>query len=335
MLRFAVRRVLLAVLTLIAISITTFALFFAGPANPAASMCGVRGCSTAEQARINDWLGLDRPITEQYVDFMKGIFVGRKIGEGSTIGGGVVIDCPAPCLGVSFRNNEPVMDILQRSLPITVSIVLGAAVVYWFVGIGLGMISAIRRGTVFDKTAVGFSLTFASMQIFFLGPVLLLLLVYNTGILSRPIWVSPAESPGRWFAGMLIPWVTLGLINSAQYARLSRAQMLETLSEDFVRTARAKGLPTRVVHLRHAFRASITPIVTIAGLDLAAQLGGVVITESVFGFFGLGRQAILAVNNLNLPIIMAIVMLAAVLIVIANLVVDMLYAVIDPRVRLS
>ncbi|HEX6871082.1 MAG TPA: ABC transporter permease [Micromonosporaceae bacterium] len=335
MLRFLVRRTLLAVLTLVAISITTFGLFFAGPANPAASMCGTKSCSAQDQARINDWLGLDRPIFEQYTDFMKGIFVGRKIGEGSTLANGLTIDCPAPCLGVSFRSNEPVMSILSRAVPITVSIVVGAAVVYWLVGIGLGMVSAIRRGTVLDRTAVGFSLTFASMQIFFLGPVLLLLLVYNTDLLKYPSWVPPTEDPVAWFKGMLLPWITLGLINSASYARLSRAQMLETLSEDFIRTARAKGLSARVVNMRHAFRASITPLVTIAGLDLAGQLGGVVITESVFGFFGLGRQAILAVNNLNLPIIMAVVLLAAVLIVVANLIVDMLYAVIDPRVRLS
>ena len=148
MLRFVIRRSLLAVLTLVAISITTFALFFAGPANPASTMCGTRGCSAEEQVRIRDWLGLDRPIVEQYTDFMKGIFVGRRIGEGSTVGGGVVIECPAPCLGVSFRSNEPVMRILGRAVPITVSIVVGAAFVYWLVGIGLGMISAIRRGTV-------------------------------------------------------------------------------------------------------------------------------------------------------------------------------------------
>jgi len=308
----------------------TFALFFLGPANPAATMCGARICTQQQQDRINAALGLNRPAINQYADYMKGIFVGRTIGQEPYL-----IECPAPCLGVSFRTQEPVMKIIGRALPTTASIVIGAAIVYWIVGIGLGMISAIKRGTVFDKTAVGFSLSFASMQIYFLGPVLMLLLVFQSHIFPRPRWVSPAEDPLAWLGGMLIPWITLGLINSAQYARFSRAQMLETLGEDFIRTAKAKGLSARLVNGKHAFRASITPLVTIGGLDLAGQLGGVVITETVFGFVGLGRQAIQAVNNLNLPVIMAIVLLAAVFLVVANLVVDALYAVIDPRVRLS
>jgi peptide/nickel transport system permease protein len=266
----------------------------------------------------------------QYANYMRGIFVGRTVGREPYL-----VECPAPCLGVSFRTQEPVMKILGRAFPVTLSIVLGAAVVYWSVGIGLGMVSAIKRGTLFDKTAVGFSLTFASMQIYFLGPLLLLALVYQTHILPRPQWISPTVDPLGWLGGMLIPWITLGLINSAQYARFARAQMLETLGEDYIRTAKAKGLSARLVNGKHAFRASITPLVTIGGLDLAAQLGGVVITEQVFGFFGLGRQALLAVNNLNLPVIMAIVLLAAVFLVVANLVVDVLYAFIDPRVRLG
>jgi peptide/nickel transport system permease protein len=186
-----------------------------------------------------------------------------------------------------------------------------------------------------DKAATGFSLSFASMQIYFLGPLLLIALVYGNGVLPRPRWVSPMENPAAWFGGMLLPWVTLGLINSAQYARLARAQMLEALSEDFIRTARAKGLPARLVYLRHAFRASITPLVTIGGLDLASQLGGVVITETTFGLFGLGRYAIVAVNTMNLPIIMATVMLTAMFLVVVNLLVEVLYVVIDPRVRLG
>jgi peptide/nickel transport system permease protein len=330
MLRFVVRRSLLAALTLFAISVTTFAVFFMGPANPAATMCGQRICTEQQQTRINAALGLDRPPVAQYADYMRGIFVGRTIGTEP-----YKVECPAPCLGVSFRTQEPVMKILGRALPVTISIVLGAAIVYWVVGIGLGMISAIKRGTLFDKSAVGFSLTFASMQIYFLGPLLLLAFVYQTHLLPRPQWFSPTADPLAWLGGMLIPWITLGLINSAQYARFARAQMVETLGEDFIRTARAKGLSARVVNGKHAFRASITPLVTIGGLDLAGQLGGVVITETVFGFFGLGRQAILAVNTLNLPVIMAIVMLAAVFLVVANLIVDVLYSVIDPRVRLS
>jgi peptide/nickel transport system permease protein len=330
MVRYVVRRVLLSVLTLIAISMVTFALFFIGPVNPAGTMCGTGPrCTQQQQERINESLGLKRPPVEQYIDFMRGVFVGRNVPYGDT-----PIVCPAPCLGVNFRNGEPVTAILGRALPVTASIVLGAAVVYWVVGIGLGMISAVRRGTLLDKAAVGFSLSFASMQIFFLGPILLLGLVYGHEVLPRPRWVSPLESPAAWFGGMLLPWITLGLINSAQYARFARAQMLEVLSEDFIRTARAKGLPARLVYVRHAFRASITPLVTIGGLDLASQLGGVVITETTFGLFGLGRYAVTAANVMNLPIIMATVLLTATFLVVTNLLVDLLYVVIDPRVRL-
>ena len=331
MFRFVVRRVLLAVLTLVAISMATFALFFLGPANPAGTMCGTGPiCTKAQEQRINESLGLSRPPVEQYVDFMKGVFVGRSVPYGDT-----PIECPAPCLGVSFRNGEPVMAILGRALPVTVSIVVGAAAIYWLVGVGLGMISAVRRGTVLDKAAVGFSLSFASLQIFFLGPLLLIAFVYGPDILPRPRWVSPIDDPAAWFGGMLVPWLTLGLINSAQYARLARAQMLETLSEDFIRTARAKGMPARLVYMRHAFRASITPLVTIGGLDVANQLGGVVITETTFGLFGLGRYAVTSAYNMNLPITMATVMLTATFIVVANLLVDLMYVVIDPRVRLG
>jgi peptide/nickel transport system permease protein len=330
MLRFFIRRVLLAILTLFAISVSVFALFFLGPADPASTMCGSKACTPEVHAHIVKVLGMDRPAVVQYATFMKGIFTGRQIGTGPE-----AIPCPAPCLGVSFRTSEAVSDILARSLPITLSIVIGGAVVYLLTGFGLGMISAIRRGTVFDKLAVSSSLTFASMQIFFLGLVLMLVLVYQLKILPRPTYVSPLENPLAWAGGMLLPWITLGLINSAVYARLSRAQMLETLSEDFVRTARAKGLPIRTVYLRHAFRAAITPMVTWAGLDVGTALGGVPITETTFNLLGVGRQAVKAVGDLNLPIIMATVLIAALFIVVMNVVVDMLYAVIDPRVRLS
>ena len=329
MLRFAVRRALLSCLTLLAISVTTFALFFAGPANPAATMCYTPTCPPDIQARIHHSLGLDRPVVEQYADYMRGIFVGRTIDYGST-----PIECPAPCLGVSFRTSEPVLDILGRSLPITVSIVVGAAIVYLLVGTTLGMVSAIRRGSMFDKLSVGLSLSFASMQIYFLGTLLTILLVWNRGLLPRPRYVSPTDDVFAWMGGMLVPWLTLGLINAAQYARFSRAQMMETLSEDFILTARAKGLTERAVNLRHALRAAVTPLVTIAGVDVGLQLGGVVITETTFGMLGIGRQAALAAGNYNLPIVMGVVMIGGVFVVVTNLMVDLLYAVIDPRVRL-
>ncbi|GIE36412.1 ABC transporter permease [Actinoplanes italicus] len=329
MLRFLIKRLLLASTTLVAISIVTFLLFFAVPSSPAWVMCG-RNCSPERIAQVEKSLGLDQPLPVQYTEFVKGIFVGRTIDDAGTLR-----ECDAPCLGYSFRSKEPVTDTISRSLPVTVSIVVGAMVVFLTVGIGLGMLAALKKGTVFDRAAIGASVGFASTQTYTLGGVLLLVFVYSTGLLPNPHYTPITQDPLDWAAGMLLPWITLGLINSALYARLSRAQMIETLQEDFVRTARAKGLPARVVTRRHALRAAITPIVTIAGVDLGGYLGGVVITESVFSLNGIGREAADAVADLNLPLVMATVLLAAFFIVTMNIIVDMLYAVIDPRVRLG
>jgi peptide/nickel transport system permease protein len=328
-LRFLIKRLLLASTTLVAISIVTFLLFFAVPSSPAWVMCG-RNCSPERIAQVEKSLGLDQPLAVQYTEFVKGIFVGRTIDDAGTLR-----ECDAPCLGYSFRSKEPVTDTISRSLPVTVSIVVGAMVVFLTVGIGLGMLAALKKGTVFDRAAIGASVGFASTQTYTLGGVLLLVFVYSTGLLPNPHYTPITQDPLDWAAGMLLPWITLGLINSALYARLSRAQMIETLQEDFVRTARAKGLPARVVTRRHALRAAITPIVTIAGVDLGGYLGGVVITESVFSLNGIGREAADAVADLNLPLVMATVLLAAFFIVTMNIIVDMLYAVIDPRVRLG
>jgi peptide/nickel transport system permease protein len=330
MLRFFTRRVLLAVLTLFAVSITTFLLFFAAPAKPEDTMCGVRICSADAAARIRTSLGLDKPLVVQYADYMKGIFVGRDVGTGAD-----AIHCPAPCLGVSFRNNLPVLDILGHGFPITISIVIGGALTYLTLGLVLGTTAALRRGSAVDRFSIGFSLTGASMQIYVLGLVLVSVLVYTLDWLPRPTYTPLTDNPGKFFLGMLLPWLTLGFINSAAYSRLSRAQMLETLSEDFVRTARAKGASPRTVNYRHALRAAITPIVTIFGIDVGASLGGVVITETTFSMQGMGQIAVNAVNNLNLPVVMATVLIAATFVVVSNVAVDMLYAVIDPRVRLS
>jgi peptide/nickel transport system permease protein len=329
MVRFVIRRLLLAVTTLFAISIITFLLFFAVPSSPAMVMCG-KNCSPSQIAQVERRLGIDQPKVEQYGNFVKGVFVGRTFGEGDFIR-----QCPAPCLGYSFRSDEPVTDILKRTVPVTLSIVAGAAVMWLLIGITLGMTSALKRGTVFDRVAISISLVGASLQVYFFGLVLLLVFVYSTGWLEAPSYTPITENPAQWAKGLLLPWITLGFLNSALYARLSRAQMLETLSEDYVRTARAKGLVKRKVYTRHALRAAITPIVTIAGLDIGAALGGTVITESIFGLQGLGRISVQAVEDLNLPIVMATVLLAATFIVVANIIVDLLYAVVDPRVRLS
>lgn len=329
MLRYITRRFLMALGTLAAVSVLTFWLFFAIPSDPAGLQCG-KQCNEAQLSQVRETLGLGRPTHVLYAEYMRGIVFGRTIGKGE-----LARDCPAPCLGFSFRTGEPVLAALTRALPVTLSIGVGGAFLWLTGGVALGILSALKRGTWMDRSAIVVSLAGASSQVFFVGLLLQLVFVFNLGWLPVPSYTSPFVSPLRWAGGLCLAWTTLALVNSALYARLMRGQMLETLSEDFVRTARAKGLPMRTVVLRHALRPAVAPIVTIAGIDIGGVLGGTVITESVFGLQGVGRLAVQASQELNLPIVMATVLAAAFFVVAANLVVDVLYAAMDPRVRLS
>ncbi|MDG4815330.1 ABC transporter permease [Micromonospora sp. WMMD956] len=327
MARFLVKRLLSAALTLFAVSVLSFLMFFALPRDPVSGMCP-KNCNPERLERVRQELGLRDPLVSQYAGYMKGIVTGRDLG--SAQGG----RCDAPCLGWSYVTNEAVSDTIARVLPVTLSIVIPAAVLWLLLGVGLGMVSALRRGTWLDRLAIGFSLTGASLQLYFVGAVLLLVFVYHLRLLPVPSYTPLFDDPLKWASGLVLAWVSLAFLFSAIYARLSRAQMLETLSEDFVRTARAKGLTKPRVYGRHALRAAITPVVTIAGLDVGGALGGTVITETTFGIQGLGRTAVDAVRAGDLPTIMATVLIAAVFVVLANVVVDLLYAAIDPRVRL-
>ncbi len=329
MLSYLARRIAIAFLTLATVTVLTFWLFFAVPTDPAALQCG-KQCTETQLTQIRESLGLGRPTYQLYIEYMGGIFTGRTIGRGD-----FARECPAPCLGYSFRTGEPVLSMLTRAMPVSFSIVIGAALLWVCGGLALGVLSALRRGTWIDKSAIGFSLVGSSMPIYFVGLMLQLLLVFKLHWFPVPTYVSPFVSPWGWASGLILAWVTLALLFIALYTRLTRAQMLETLSEDFVRTARAKGLPMRTVQLRHALRAAITPIVTIAGIDIGTALSSTIITENVFGLQGLGRLAAQAAVELNLPIVMATVLVAATFIITANVIVDVLYAVIDPRVRLG
>ncbi|HIV57110.1 MAG TPA: ABC transporter permease [Candidatus Stackebrandtia faecavium] len=328
MVRFIIRRTLLAVATLLAVSVVSFSLFFAVPSDPARLMCA-KDCDAEQINQTRENLGLNEPLVTQYSDYMSGIFVGRTIGKGA-----MAQECDAPCFGYSYRTNEAVWDMMKGALPTTVSIAIGAWVIQTSLGVGLGVLAALRRGKFLDKFAVGSTMFGQAMPTYLLAALLLMIFVYNTGLLSRPTYTSPFENPLAWAGGLILPWLSLALIGFAGEARMARATMLETLSEDFVRTARAKGLSKGVVHRKHALRASITPVVTMSGLNIGVLLGGAVITESVFGLQGLGRLTVQSVEELNMPIVMATVLLAAMFIVISTMIVDFLYAVIDPRVRL-
>ncbi|MGN6242741.1 MAG: ABC transporter permease [Motilibacteraceae bacterium] len=325
---YLLRRVVAMFLMLIALSIVTFLLFAALPVDPAALTCG-KSCSPQVIAQNRVRLGLDKPLTVQYEQFVKGIFVGRTYGSGTA-----TFECPAPCLGYSFRQGENVTTLIVKRLPVTAALAVGACILWLLAGVSVGILAALRRGRWQDRTSMGIALVGYSFPSFFIGLLLLFFIIIKFS-LPYPSYVPFSQDPKGWFNAYYLAWITLAIVYAAFYARLTRNQMLETLGEDYIRTARAKGLPERLVIRRHAFRAGLTPIVTAAGLDLAGLLGGVVITEQIFNLPGMGKLAVDSVLQADLPVITAVVLVTATFVIVANLVVDVLYAVIDPRVRLA
>ena len=326
---YVIRRILIGLMILVLLSMVVFILFDLLPADPAALTCG-KNCTPEiiETNRVR--LGLDLPLWQQYVEFVKGLFAGRTYGAGTA-----TFTCTAPCLGYSFRRGEEVTPLILEALPVTIYLAVGAFVLWIIVGVLLGIFAALNRGRWQEKVTLGGALVGYSFPSFFIGLLLLFFVVIRWRLLPYPSYVPPTEDPVRFFQTMILPWITLALVFAAFYIRLTRNQMLETLSEDYIRTARSKGLPERTVIGKHGLRAGLTPIVTAAGLDLAGLLGGAIIVESVFSLPGLGRLAFTAVLDADLSIIVATVLVAGSFIVIANIIVDLLYAVIDPRVRLA
>jgi peptide/nickel transport system permease protein len=326
---YIVRRLIAMVLMLIALSMIVFLIFNALPADPARLTCG-KSCSPQIVAANRHRLGLDRPLVNQYGSFVKGIFVGRTYGEGKA-----TFSCHVPCLGYSFRRGEQVTDLLWARFPITAQLALGAFILWIVAGVSAGILAALRRGKWQDRTIMGVALVGYSFPSFFIGLLLVFFVQIKWGVIGFDGYVPFLTDPVKWFEGLILPWCALALISAAFYARLTRNQMLETLGEDYIRTARAKGLKERVVIGKHGLRAGLTPIVTAAGIDLATLLGGAVITEQVFSLPGIGKLAIESVVDADLPVITGTVLLAATFVIVANLIVDILYAVIDPRVRLT
>ena len=325
MLRFLVRRVLGAGVILILISAITYLLFFALPSDPALLSCG-KNCSPQNIALIHKNLGLDKPIPVQYWEYMKGLFVGRHLPLG---------DCAAPCFGLSFTNNLPIWDILKDRYPTTLSLAIGGAAIFLTVGVGLGLISAWKQGKSFDKIASSISLMGQSVQIYFIGPLAIYLFADQLG------WVSPgadpdwSHDPAGSFGGLVLPCLVMSVIFWSNYSRQTRSLMVEQLSEEHVRTARAKGMGSKYVFFRYALRGAMGPIVTIFGIDLGSVFGGAIITEQTFGLHGLGKLAVDAVTQTDLPLEMGVMLLGATSIVFFNVLIDASYAFIDPRVRLA
>ena len=325
---YIVRRLISMVLMLLLLTLVVFLLFSVLPTDPARLTCG-KACTPEVIAANRHNLGLDLPLWQQYWTFLKGLFVGRTYGSGTQ-----TYQCDAPCLGYSFKRGEEVSTLIKAGFPATFWLALGAFIMWITVGVSVGIYAALRRGKWQDKTVMGISLVGYSLPSFFIGLVLLYFIILKWELLPYPSYVSPFENPLAFFQTMLLPWIVLAILYAAFYMRLTRNQMLDTLGEDYIRTARAKGLPERVVIRKHGLRAGLTPIVTAAGLDLAGLLGGAIITESIFSLPGLGSLAVNSVVDSDLPLIVGITLITATFIIVANLIVDLLYAVIDPRVRL-
>jgi len=332
MLSYISRRLGVTLLILLGVSFTVYVIFAFLPFDPAALTCG-KNCNDPGIIEANRHrLGYDLPFFTQYWNFIKGLFIGSSYGMGAAL-----INCPAPSLGYSFREHACVSSIIGEALPVTLSLALGALVLWLVVGIGLGVLAARYKGKIVDSASTVFVLIGTSLPTFLTGLMLLVFVVIKWRWLPFPAgnYTPFLEDPYEWAQILFLPWVTLAFAYSALYTRFVRSAVIETSNEDYIRTARAKGLPEGTILGKHTLRSALAPIVTMAGLDFAGLLGGAILTESVFNLPGLGRLAIGSVIEYDLPIIVATTLLAAAIVVLMNLVVDIAYAFIDPRVRIA
>ncbi|MFC4121714.1 ABC transporter permease [Nonomuraea zeae] len=317
--RFLLRRVLLGLLVLWLVTLGTFLLFFVAPGDPARTLAGRQ--ATPEQVElIRHNLGLDLPVLVQY-----GSYLGRLL-HGD--------------LGQSYFSGESVGRLLAGDFPPTFSLVLGGAVLWLAIGVGAGVLSATRARSLLDRAVTLVALAGVSMPTFVVGLLLLYFLFFQLSMAGAPIlppdsYVPFSENPGEWARHLILPWITLATVQAASYTRLTRGSLLDVLGEDYIRTARAKGVPEQRVIYRHGLRAALTPVVTQLGVDVGTLIGGVVVTESVFGLGGVGQAVVQAFVSGDLPVIMGVVILATTAVIVANLLVDLAYGLLDPRVRIT
>ena len=330
MLNFISRRVFFAIITLLVVSAVVFAIFSFLPFDPAALSCGQK-CNDQVIAGNRIKLGFDKPVYIQYLLFLSGIFFGRSYGSGSA-----AFSCPAPSFGYSYNENACVTELLSEALPVTLSLALGALILWLIVGVSLGIVAARFKNKWPDRVSSIFVLLGTSLPTFVTGLALLIWVTIKWKLvpLSLTGYTPLIENPFKFFQFFILPWITLAIAFAALYTRFTRAAVLETLGEDYIRTARAKGVKERTVLFKHTMRAVFAPIITLAGLDFAGLIGGAIITETIFNLPGLGRLTMRSTFEFDLPVVLAAALLAAAVVIIMNLVVDMLYAVLDPRVRI-
>ena len=329
LLRFLGLRLAGIVLVLLVVALATFAIFYLLPADPARLSCG-KPCTPENYAAAQHYLGLDAPWYGQLWNYLSGIVTGRRFGSGTG-----VVECPAPCLGYSFPLSTPVTELILSRLPVTASIAIGAAVLWFVAGVAGGTIAAVRRGRAIDRTVMTIAIAGVSAPAYLVGLLAILLFGFTLRWLPTGGYEPLTEDPVGWFTHLMLPWAALAFIQAAVYARLTRSEVIDQLGRDHIRTARAIGLRERTVVVRHGLRNALIPVVTVFGLDLGALLGGAVITERVFSMQGLGALLVNAVATTDLQTVVGVTLVAAFLITAANFVVDVVYSLIDPRVALG
>jgi len=319
--RFLIRRILQGLLVLLLMSFTIYVIFFLGPGPQfVARVMAGKSATPAQVNAIATQFYLNKPWYVAYGHFLTQLLHGN--------------------LGYDYYNSEPVTSAIRQAFPITLSLVIGAALLWLALGLATGILSAVRTRSLMDRFFTTQALFFYSMPTFVLGLLFILILyqvltTHGVAIFPAPgSWTPITSNPAAWAHDLILPWLTLALVSAATYTRLTRGSMLDVFGEDYIRTARSKGMSERRVILRHNLRASLTPVVTQFGLDVGILIGGAIITEQVFALPGLGWTAVKAIQSQDLPLIMGIVIVASTGVVVANLIVDIFYAVLDPRVRL-
>jgi peptide/nickel transport system permease protein len=315
MARFVVRRTFSMLLVLLAISVLTFLIFQAIPNGDPAERLAGRTATPETIAAIRRTWGFDRPIYDQYLLTMRNVFTGRV---------------------VSYTQQVNVVDQIRQDLPATLSLAIGAGILWLVAGVVLGVVSAVKAGGLLDRGLTVLALIGVSTPVFLIGAVMLYTLAYKLGLFPNGGYVPLTSNPLQWLYHMILPWIALSVLFVGFYSRVLRSNMLDMMGEDFVRTARAKGIGERRVLVRHVLRNSAIPIVSLWGLDFAAVIGGAaLLTESVFNLQGVGQYAAQSIGALDVPPVLVIVMFGSFFVVLMSAVTDVLFALLDPRIRLS
>ncbi|MFG2970056.1 ABC transporter permease [Streptomyces sp. NPDC048288] len=326
---FAVRRAVGALITLLAISVIVYVVFYVTPGNVAQITCGPR-CSPEQVHQVTQQLRLDDPLYLRYWHFLVGIVAGQDYSTGTS-----VAHCPAPCLGLSYQSDQQVTQIILNKLPVSLSLVIGAMVLWLLLGVGTGILSAWRRGRFTERALTGLTLAGIATPVFVIGLVLMIVVCGQLELLPFPEYVSFSDDPEQWAWNLLLPWLTLAIAEAAYFARLTRASMLETLAEDHIRTFRAYGVGERSIVGRHALRGALAPIIALNANDFGSAVGGAVLIETLFGLPGIGQELVHAVTVVDLPVVVGMVLVIGFFVVLANALADVLYAVADRRVVLT